>query len=164
MQNTLNGTPCQYPTADFGYPKWERCTIVGMPSTPTTDTNNPFVEWLLQELVRRGWTQAELAKRADVYQSVIGGVTTRQRALGAETARRIARALGVSQHRLFVLAGLIDDEESAEEVMLVEIARIMSRMDDDARHRFMRIGEALTEDLDTLPARRVARRRGNDPA
>jgi transcriptional regulator with XRE-family HTH domain len=129
-----------------------------MPSIPTTDQQNQFAEWLEAEMTRRGWTQAELARRADVYQSVIGGILSRQRPLSADTARRLSRALGMSQHRLFVIAGLIDDEKTVEETILVEIARIMSRMDDDSRRRFLRIGEALSEDLDDVHGRRVARR------
>lgn len=116
-----------------------------MPSTPTTDPNNPFVDWLLQELIRRGWTQSKLAERADVYPSVIGGITTRRRDMSAETARKVARALGMSQHKLFVLAGLIDDEGDADNAVLVEIARLLARMELPQRRLLLRIAEVLTE-------------------
>jgi transcriptional regulator with XRE-family HTH domain len=125
-----------------------------MNGLPTTDSENRFVEWMEEEIARRGWTQAELAKRAGVFQSAIGGIMSREKALSALQARRIAQALGMSQHRLFVLAQLIDDEGSTDDASLVEIARSLARMDAMARRRLVRIAEVLAAEVADVPGGR----------
>jgi len=84
----------------------------------TMDDTNPFVEWLQEQLQEKGWTVAELARRADTPQSGLVNIVNRQKNLGIDVAKRIARALGISQIELFARALLIDEPiepETADE-------------------------------------------------
>lgn len=74
--------------------------------------NDSFVEWLLEELERRGLSREELARRADVSSSTITHIVNGDRNVGAEVARGIARGLGMPQVEVFTRAGLISDAPS----------------------------------------------------
>jgi transcriptional regulator with XRE-family HTH domain len=81
-----------------------------------------FSEWLDTELNNRGWTRAELARRAGVHQSTISMAYSGQRNVGPDLAESIARAFGIQPEEVFRVAGLLPpskDEKSdnREEIM-----------------------------------------------
>lgn len=97
----------------------------------TLDADNPFVQWLTDELDTRRWSRADLAREIDAHPAVITKVMNRESALGVDLAKRIAAALEVPQIDLFRVAGLIDDDqegEDAEEEIWREMARILARL------------------------------------
>ena len=69
-----------------------------------------FTGWLQDELNRRGWDQAELARRADVAQSHLSRVMSQLRNPGPDFCRAIARAFRVPPEDVFRRAGLLPPE------------------------------------------------------
>lgn len=66
-----------------------------------------FTHWLKIELSRRGWSQAELARRAGLSKSGVSYVLTGARIPGALTVAAIARALDLPEDQVFEKAGLL---------------------------------------------------------
>lgn len=80
----------------------------------TIDEENPFVNWLLEQLRIRGWNREDFAKAAKMDSSGINNVINRRKNLGVKVARRMAAALEIEQAELFKIAGLQDDESGGE--------------------------------------------------
>lgn len=66
-----------------------------------------FVDWLWDELNKRGWGQAQLVKRSGVSQSVLSRIMSNSRKPGPEALRKIARALQVPEETAFRAAGVL---------------------------------------------------------
>ena len=71
--------------------------------------NKRFSEWLQEELASRGWSAADLARRARLTTGAISHVINGSRRPGPDFCRAVARALGYPQELVFRKAGLIDD-------------------------------------------------------
>jgi transcriptional regulator with XRE-family HTH domain len=80
-----------------------------------------FPDWILQELERRGWTQSELARRAEVTPATISMILSRQKNPGVDACIGIARAFNESPTHVFRLAGLLPelttDQEKIERII-----------------------------------------------
>lgn len=71
-----------------------------------SSVENDLIPWLNQELVTRGWSQRELARRAELSQATISQVLSLQQVPTWNFCAAIARPLGIPPDDLFVLAGL----------------------------------------------------------
>lgn len=116
-----------------------------MPSTK--DPDSPFVAWLRAELHSRGWTMMHLAGLMGVHPSIVGAIISREKAMGVGTARKMAAALGISQIRLFMMAGLIDEEMSEEDAYVLEFRRLVEGMDEATRERVIRVVSVLASEV-----------------
>jgi len=80
-----------------------------------------FSSWLLNELTSRGWSQAELARRAGVSRTAISDVISEKHYAGFELCVAIARALNLPPETVFRAAGLLPpvtpDTEYAEQIL-----------------------------------------------
>jgi transcriptional regulator with XRE-family HTH domain len=65
-----------------------------------------FADWLQRELERRGMNPNQLAKASGRGANTIQNILKRERSVGPEVARDIAKALGLPQHVVFLAAGL----------------------------------------------------------
>ena len=70
-----------------------------------SDIAIPPGELLGEELAARGMTQGELARRMGRSRQTISGVVAGRRAITAETALRLERALGIAAHLWVGLEG-----------------------------------------------------------
>ena len=68
---------------------------------------NDFVCWLTTELDTRGWTNSELARRADVGFSTVSRVFSRQQNPGLDFCIGVARALDLPPEDVLRRAGLL---------------------------------------------------------
>lgn len=89
---------------------------------------------------------AELARRCGTSPSVLWNAVKGDRGLGADLARRMARALGMSQVDVFRVAGLLDEPELAHNE-LAGLARLLARIPDSERDRIVHALEAMLEQL-----------------
>ena len=89
---------------------------------------NKFVAWLIQQLQARGWTNSELARRADVVPSTISMVISEQKRPGFHLCVGIARAFGMQPEIILRKAGLLPSLPPAviEEREAVAILRSLS--------------------------------------
>jgi len=78
--------------------------------------SNKFKDWLLKEMTRRGWSQSDLARSADVNRAVINkllrGATPRLATLTA-----LARAFKIPVERVFRISGLLPEIPESESLI-----------------------------------------------
>lgn len=88
-----------------------------------------FTEWLLDELQRRGWQPADLAKQAELSTGSISNILTGKRKPGANICVSIADALNISPERVFRIAGLLPvDSEGEDDPATSEIYDLARRL------------------------------------
>jgi transcriptional regulator with XRE-family HTH domain len=79
-----------------------------------------FAEWLQREMDRRGWDQAETARKAGVTRATINRALSETRRPGTRTCMGIAKAFGVDEDEVLSRAGhrsgkpTIDDMELSD--------------------------------------------------
>lgn len=67
-----------------------------------------FSDWLLNEINKRGWSQAELARRAGIPRQIISNYINRQREKpDSDVLVSISRALNLPPETVFRAAGLL---------------------------------------------------------
>ena len=84
--------------------------------------NKSFAQWLENELSKRGWSAADLARKAHLTTGAISHVLNGSRSPGPDFCRAVARALHIPQYTVFYIAGLLEDvpdDLSQEEQELV---------------------------------------------
>jgi transcriptional regulator with XRE-family HTH domain len=92
-------------------------------------------EWLEKERKKLGISEAELAQRASINQSVIYNAKTRN-SLGPEVAVRLAHGLGRSQAEVFYELGLMTEKPGEiviKDDVLRDIWKAVERMARDNR-------------------------------
>jgi transcriptional regulator with XRE-family HTH domain len=104
----------------------------------------------LRELIkklrlRRGWSQADLAKEAGVSTGTIGTIEAENRMPYIQTLRKIADALGVSVESILRETGEIAEEKQEDETLtrMLELAR---KMPERRRREALRILEVIAEE------------------
>jgi transcriptional regulator with XRE-family HTH domain len=68
-----------------------------------------LTEWIESRQAAKGWTQAELARRAGISQGAISRVLSGSRGPGIDFCKAIAKAFGVPDSEVLHLAGFIDN-------------------------------------------------------
>lgn len=68
---------------------------------------NDFVSWLITEMNSRGWSNSELAKRADVVPSTVSLVVTGKSNPGDDLCLGISRAFRITPEEVFRRAGIL---------------------------------------------------------
>jgi transcriptional regulator with XRE-family HTH domain len=101
-----------------------------------------FVDVVQKELSEHDWSVSKLAKRAGIDPSYLGRVLRRERTIGTEACRALARALGKNENEYLALAGLAAPapQPSTERAQL--IARIDNMSSEQVR-LLARMAEAL---------------------
>jgi transcriptional regulator with XRE-family HTH domain len=93
-------------------------------------TMENFSLWLLNELEKRNWQPADLAKKARISRGSLSNILSNYRNPGPNLCLAIAQALNEPPEKVFRLAGLLpplpggEDEQISREVM--DILRNMS--------------------------------------
>lgn len=92
-----------------------------------------FTDWLDLELDNRGWTRAELARRANVNQSTISMVYSGQREVGPDLAKSIARALHLPAEAVFREAGLLPPASDKDDPVVRELEYLVGQLSEDKK-------------------------------
>ena len=104
-----------------------------------------FGEWLDSRMADTGFSQARLAREADVSQSQLSRYRTGQVTPDPATIRKLAEALDADFDEMMILAGHVQgDERKAARTVIV-------RTDKPGRHRLLRLvadAEASQADID----------------
>jgi transcriptional regulator with XRE-family HTH domain len=92
-----------------------------------------FADWLQAELQRRGWNQAELARRSGITSGQISRVLNREQGAGLETMRAVAQALDISLYDVFVRAGLLPAHAERDSLVqqLIDMLADLPRADQE---------------------------------
>lgn len=103
------------------------------------DRKKAFAEWLQAELDQRNWTQADLAKKADLATGTISRIMTKARGPGYEFCTEIARAFGYPQELVFRAAGILDPKPD-DDPLLDEWAHIFNQAgSEEERQRLLEL-------------------------
>ena len=82
-----------------------------------------FSEWLQAELVRRGWSQSDCARSANLNRAVINKLLSGKSKPQPSTLAAIARAFKIPVETVFRAAGLLppntDHDDSTQELMYI---------------------------------------------
>lgn len=78
---------------------------------------NNFINWLEVELRNRGWSRAELARRANLNQSSLSMIWSGQRKPGNDLCEAIAHALGYPPETVYRAAGLLPPADEITEAV-----------------------------------------------
>lgn len=86
-----------------------------------------FSKWLVEAHESRGWSQAELARRAGVSRTSISDAISCKHPAGFELCAGIAHALKLPPETVFRIAGLLppEVEESAAEKEVLHLLRLL---------------------------------------
>jgi transcriptional regulator with XRE-family HTH domain len=119
-------------------------------------TTPDFVDVVQKELAEHDWSVSKLAKRAGIDSSYLGRVLRRERTIGTDACRAVAKALGKNENEYLALAGLAapPPPHSTERDRLV--ARI-DQMNDEQVTLLARIAEAIAAEqmLESLHGRKT---------
>ena len=88
-----------------------------------------FKDWLLQEMSKREWSQADLARSADLNRAVINKLLNGQSSPRPSTLEAIARAFKLPVESVYRVAGLlpeVTEDDSFTEEALHHIKKIQS--------------------------------------
>ena len=108
---------------------------------------NTFGNWLEQEINERGWSQAELARKATSSRTSINNIINGRRDPGPEMCRAIANALNLPQEYIFKKAGLIDVDNGEEDTSptLEEANELMEQLPEEYQQQALALIRFLYE-------------------
>ena len=76
---------------------------------------NTFSDWLVIALEDKKWTQADLAREAEVSPTAISDIISGRRNVGKNTAKAIAKAFKLPPEQVFRVAGLLPPNAKVDE-------------------------------------------------
>lgn len=91
-----------------------------------------FSKWILDELNRRGWPPAELARKARIDTGNLSRILSGTRKVGPDVCNSIAEALGLPPELVFRKAGLLPEfpNERRDTGLMLEM---FNRLPDDEK-------------------------------
>lgn len=91
-----------------------------------------FSEWLVNEMRKRDWSQAELARKSGLTRGGISNLINRVRKPNADTCNALARALGYPPDYVMRQAGLLPRKEATDsDPRLKIIVHLVGQLDPD---------------------------------
>lgn len=106
--------------------------------------NIEFVNWLEEEMSRRDWTPADLARQAGLYKSTLSKILNRERSAGPEVCNALARALGLAPAVIFQRAGIMDKSpltDLEQDELLSQLLSLAKQLSPAERRRLTRVAE-----------------------
>lgn len=104
-----------------------------------------FVEILTEEMAKRNWAQADLARAAGLKRAVISKTLNHTSTPTPETLTAIAKALNKPPDVVFRWAGLLPTKDDEDEKLLEELNFKLSQLPPDLQEEAMRYLEFLLE-------------------
>jgi transcriptional regulator with XRE-family HTH domain len=98
-----------------------------------------FVEWLIVELRKRGWSNSELARRSGLAHSTISMVINGQSNPGWDFGAQVADALGLPTSRVHRIMKLGKSPPSGQkDITLLELIDLMELLPESERLEILR--------------------------
>lgn len=98
-----------------------------------------FSDWILAQLNKRGWTQGELSRRANVSSGTLSMVINYQRGAGPDFCRSIAKAFGVPEEEVFRQAGLLSPIDNPSDHSLRQIYEAVQLLTVEQRETILKM-------------------------
>ena len=107
-----------------------------------------FADWLIDQLNRREWSKADLARRSHVDNGIISRIISRERKATPETLVSIAKGLNISPEEVFRAAGLLPPQPEVD--ALTRYAEwLLAQMPEEKRQQAINYIRFLAEDKST---------------
>ena len=105
-------------------------------------TMDDFIRYVEQKMSERHWSQADLAREANMTTSMVSNLLSGRRKVGIGTANSLSKALRIPVIEILSVAGLIPKvpKSTAEEEQLLYLFR---RMSDQDRKTFLNYADFL---------------------
>lgn len=107
-----------------------------------------FVSWLLAEMEKRGWTQADLARRGNIPTGVLSRIINSQRGPGASTCIKIATAFNIPPQEVFRMAGILPKsltDELENNLSFRQVYNLMKGLSPEEQQNLIAYAEFLLE-------------------
>jgi transcriptional regulator with XRE-family HTH domain len=92
---------------------------------------NNFSTWLDKKLNQKGWTRAELARKAKISDSTLSMIYSGKRGLGIKTSKAIADALDISVNEVLYSVGHDNDVPTPRDLFEQMIVDRLPYLSDD---------------------------------
>ncbi len=110
-----------------------------------------FSDWLSKEIKKRGWSEAELARRANIPRQIINNYINRQRKKpDSDVLVAIARALNLPPETVFRAAGLLPPVSPNSEHQQ-EFLYLLSQLSPEEQEEILELLRFKTERRKTPP-------------
>lgn len=106
-----------------------------------------FSVWLKEELKRKKWRQADLARASKLDTAVISNLVNGKRGPGEDTCKAIARALGYPPEIVFQKAGLLPKSPPETELQR-QLVYLYNQLPDDEKQRLVEYAGFLKSQYD----------------
>lgn len=122
-----------------------------------------FSDWVDQELIKRNWTRADLARMSGVSQTAFSLVWKGDRNPGSGLCEAISKALGIPAETVFRAAGLLP-QISSNDAEWEEWKYELSKLTPEKRASFLRMMRAESEyEAEQQRLREASKRRKTGP-
>ena len=109
-----------------------------------TGVNMEFTEWLNEELIKRNWSQADLARKSGLTTAGISRLVTNDRKPGPEACMSIAKAFNYHPEIVFRAAGLLPPKPEFE-IDMDEWRFVLAKLSERDRAELMEIARGKLE-------------------
>jgi transcriptional regulator with XRE-family HTH domain len=109
-------------------------------------TMEDLSRWLLEHLERKGWTQSELARRANINQVTISNIINGNRGLGLDVAIKIADALSIPRIEILEQMGVLRPPPPTDTPNLREMNEAFAYLTTEERQNWLRMLENYVAD------------------
>lgn len=119
----------------------------------------PLIDFLNEELKKRGWSGREFGRRADVSHDTIARILRGESLPEPETLRKFATALGHDESYLLRLAGHLEETpRGLTDPNVIALAQRLEELSPEERERVLRALYATIEAVVPITPREEARR------
>lgn len=96
-----------------------------------TDKMTKFADWLINQMQSRGWSQSDLARRANIHRQVVSGyINVKVAKPDEEILSKIAMGLGLPDSVVFQAAGIMKGD-TPETQTIKEINYLVAGLPED---------------------------------
>ena len=95
--------------------------------------DNVFTDWVQNELNKRNWSRADLARRSGITQTHISRIMNQMRKPGTDALINIARAFQIAPEEVMRKAGLLPTATANDRQASVELCKKIDKLSESDR-------------------------------
>ena len=108
-----------------------------------------FTEWLTQEMQKRGWSQAELARESGITKGALSHIFSGTRKPGVVMLKAISQAFNLPAEHVFRVAGILEPGRpilGTDKVPDLGVwTRIFVEADDETRQQLLKVARSFLD-------------------
>jgi transcriptional regulator with XRE-family HTH domain len=105
-----------------------------------------FTDWLSDEMHKRGWSQAELAREAEITKGALSHIFSGTRKPGVLMLKSIARAFNLPEEHVFRVAGILEAASGPQKVTDLDVwVSIFVEADLETRQHLLAVARSIQD-------------------